>query len=259
MIFDFKKNRIIFVIGLILTLLAAVILLQFDANPENIFIASAIAALIIWVVLRKTTVHEMQQLQIKFMLHCDPKAFKEAYIKLLTKGFSYDKRWTITKHQNAILGSIFSGDQETSKYYLEILESRHSQTLEKQPIYRYSHAVTQALYAVFYEDKDAIFKRLEALKHAFEKLPATAKKTIERNINGFHYWFELVEAHILSDTIDTETFVEKLIELSPFFQISGHYLLKRFNLETHQAKLIPLEHQMFQEYVMSPLFKNTDK
>ncbi len=250
MIFDFKRNRIIFVVGLVMTLLAAVVLLQIDANPENIFIASAIAALIIWVILRKTTVHEMQQLQIKFMLHCNPTAFKEAYVKLLTKGFSYDKRWTITKHQNAILGAIFSGDQTTAKHYLDLLESRHSNTLEKQPIYRYSHAVTQALYAVYYEDESVIFNRLESLKSAFEKLPATAKKTIEKNINGFHYWFELTERYVLNDSTDTDKFVEKLKELSPFFQISGHFFLKRFNVDNYEAELIPPKHHMFQEYDM---------
>ena len=248
MIFDFKKNRLVFMVGLLGTLILSIILLQLNINADTVFIVSAILALLIWFTLRRLTVQEVQQLQVKFMLECNPVVFKDAYIKLINNRFSYDKRWAITKHQNVVLGAIFSGDQATAETVLKTTEARFNTIISKQPVYRYSHAVTHALYAAFYLDRGDFLEKLDQVSVAYEGLPGNAKKTIENNLNGFHYWFKLVSDHLLIESPNPNEFVNKLSELSPFFKISGYYLLQRMHITGYEDKLLPeSEHAMFSQ------------
>jgi|GEM_PF-5672167 len=254
MIFDFKKNRLILLLGMIVGSIVVVVLTLQQSDTQTMVLAIAFMMFFLWFILRRMTIKEIQDLQQLFMIERDAYQFKMAYDHLLRKGTAFDKRWVITKHQNYILGAIFNGDEEDARFVLDELEKHYGQTLHKQPVYHYLDAVIKGLISLYYEETPNIIESINIINERFDALPAQMQKQMESNVNSFHRFFKtLDETVFIPDAVDIEAFNVQTQTMTPFLQAAGIMVLKRKGLNVDNLDFDEKKGKLFRDYTFKPL------
>lgn len=254
MIFDFKKNRITLLLGIIAGSILVVVLTLQESDTQTMVLAVAFMLFLLWFILRRMTIKEIQGLQYTFMVNRDAKSFKMAYDQLLRKGTAFDKRWMITKHQNYILGSIFNGDVDDARMVLDELEKHYGETLHKQPVYHYLDAVIKALISLYYEEENLVIESMNELKARFDSLPDQMQKQMGENINSFHMFFKVLDEHVfIDDEINTEVFETAIDPMTPFLQAAATMVLKRKGVKIDEALFDERKGKLFEDYDLKPL------
>lgn len=238
MFWDYHRARLTLIIGVLFGVLVFILLLLYSDNMWAIISFMPLYLIALRSYVRKVSMKTMHDLEKSLYKDLDVLDYAETYDHLAKNGVRFDERWTVTKHQYALLGNLFLGDQRKAEDHISYLEENHEDFYKDNPLFKYLFDVLKTLYALFYESLRAFKQALKVMDTSFAKLPEEVQKQIKENEDSLHNWIHWNEKNILEAPDKNDENLLKAIKQMPKLNgVGSYYLLKKENPDVNDAAL----------------------
>jgi hypothetical protein len=234
MLFDFKVNRYLFFLGMILLFIATYVLVSiFDADTLTVLIVSLAFIFILNFTMKKVANSMYKYMHQLLYIYADAEGYYEQVKSLYKSGLKNRKLLLAAKKQNMVLASLFAGDIDEASILNKELLNAYKDELEKHSQMRFSQRLIESLIHLFIYNKDLLDEAMKQLEEEIETLNPQTKEYVLTNDYSIYTLIKKTKTYLDQDTIDESTLIEDLKE-KPAFLVSGitYALLKNNKLSS---------------------------
>lgn len=226
MILEFKKSRLILLIGLAIGLIVTGLLFLFT---QQLFVLLLFVFLYPWMLYRyskKAALRSIQDLEKILHRELDAKRYIDKYNQLIDKPKSRDSRWNLKKYHNIMLAALVLNDQPLFNQYLKASNEKFESVYRILPVFNYLKNTLLVMEMAVFENKHST----KVMEESFEKLDKQIQATILKNPYSFHNW-------VLNLTKYNESEIESLPNVLKKLTMNAYENnSKKFKTELHISK-----------------------
>ena len=199
MIFDFKANRYVAVIGV--AALFALIYTLSDTFNLNVYIIFVVALVYVYLMAKYMkyiasigyrTIHQ------KLFVNADAKGYLMS-VKQLYKGIKKRKDFEGVKLQNLIMAHIFAGDFKSARDYHQTFLEAFEDQLDRHESVRFSKGMIEALLELFEYDKDNFVKKYDKITEILDGMRSDTVAHVRENPYSIYYMISQLKTLLIDD------------------------------------------------------------
>ncbi len=228
MLFDFKANRFIAVLGL---LGLAGFLYGFMAgaqvHPLLLLVLTFGYVFILGRVMRSVAINGYRAIHQRLFIYADAKGYLEAVERMHTKTA---RRRDVhgVKLQNLIMAYVFAGDYTQAKTYFDQYQKTYKEAIEHDPKVKFSHGLMDAMIGLFTFDKDRFKSAYERIDDILNQMPPGDVQHVRDNpYSIFHMMTLLYEVLYREENVTIEAAQARMKEDNPFVNAAIFYVLTK--------------------------------
>ncbi len=225
MIFDFKANRYIAILGMLglgATLFGVMSVVN---NPLIILIITFIYVFMLGRLMKHVAILGYRSIHQRLFVYADAKGYLEAIIELYNRT---PRRKDIDgiKLQNLIMAYIFAGDFEHARVYLAQFKDEYPTQLENNQQVQFSYGLLETLISLFDFDKETLIANYEKIDGLLNEMPPQQVAHVRENPYSVFYMITELKKLISEQKKVTASKVESLMKKdNPFLNASILYVV----------------------------------
>ncbi|MFW5865150.1 MAG: hypothetical protein ACOCUE_03710, partial [Candidatus Izemoplasmataceae bacterium] len=226
MLFDFKVNRYIFFIGMVLLFLATYFLVSYyDANTYTVLLVSLAFIFILNFTMKRVANSMYKYMHQLLYIYADAEGYYEQVYSLYKGGAKNRKTLLAAKKQNMVLASLFAGDLKQAGLLNTELLDMFKSDLEKQPQMRFSQRLIEAIMHLFTYNKEMLNESITRLEEEIERLNPSTKEYVLTNDYSIYTVIKIAKSFLEKDEVDSLEVKESLKDKPAFLVSSVVYAL----------------------------------
>ncbi len=230
MLFDFKINRFIAVIGLIgLAGFLYGFMAGGEIHPLLLLVLTFGYVFILGRVMRTVAINGYRAIHQRLFIYADAKGYLEAVGRMYTKTA---RRRDIhgVKLQNIIMAYVFAGDYNQAKTYFDQYEKTYAQAIEHDPKVKFSHGLMDAMIGLFTFDKERFKTAYDRIDEILNQMPPGDVQHVRDNpYSIFHMMTLLYEVLFREDKVTINAAQARMKQDNPFVNSAIFYVLTKYD------------------------------
>ncbi len=218
MVFDFKVNRIIFVVGIILLFALNMFVLRQDGGLFTVIAVSLLFVIVISFIMRRVASQHYRQIHQLLFIDADARAYHDAVAKLAKKAPKKNQAFYAVKLQNLIMAAIFAGDYARAKVLRDEFKEISSEIPATQSSNRFSETLIDTLIPLFEGDQTLFSQNLAEVDKEVANLKPENREYVENNPYSIYYILKSIASVLNEDPLDEEKLKADLSEANEFMK-----------------------------------------
>ncbi len=229
MIFDFKANRIIAILGVFLLLIITLAMSNAETGGIMIVLVTLIYVFILARIMKSVASNGYRAIHQKLFVHADAKGYLED-VERLFKTTKRKKDFEGIKLQNLIMAYVFAGDFDKAREYQQLFLKEFEDQLNRHDSVRFSKGMIETLIVLFDYNEDLFLEAYNRLNEQLNTMQPETIQHVRENPYSIFYMITRLKEMIIDENDVTVDKVKELVnEANEFLKASVLYMVFRNN------------------------------
>ncbi len=225
MLFDFKANRYIAVLGMIG--LAAVLfgVMGITNNPLILIVVTFLYVFLLGRMMKHVAILGYRSIHQKLFVLADARGYLESILELYGRT-NRKKDIDGIKLQNLIMAYIFAGDFDNARLYLQQFQDAYPNEIENNQQVQFSYGLLETLISLFDYNERAFVDHYENIDKLLDEMPPSQVAHVRENPYSVFYMITELKRLLIEDTDVTPEKVKAMMKKdNPFLNASILYVV----------------------------------
>ena len=228
MLFDFRINRILFFIGmLILFALTYYLVIVHEVSSTIILIVALVFVFAMNFTMKRVANNMYRYMHQLLYIYADAEGYFEQVHMLYKRSSRGRKLLQVAKTQNLVMAYLFAGDFEEASTLNQALLEKYQTAIYEQSQMRFSQKLIDTMLVLFNYDPVAFEQAYRILEEEIETLPPDTQEYVKTNDYSIFYMIKQLKQHFEAETILVETLEEMYKDANEFLKTAVIYTLLR--------------------------------
>jgi hypothetical protein len=230
MLLDFKINRIIFFIGMIILFgITYYLVTVHEASTGMILVVALVFVFVMNFTMKRVANNMYRYMHQLLYVYADGEGYLEQVESLYKRSARGRKLLQGAKLQNLVMAYIFAGDLVKANELNDTLQNKFGNAIQQQPQMRFSQKLIDVMLVMFDYEKEAFNEKFENLGKEVDTLQAETQEYVKNNPYSIYYMIDKTKSFIETETITLEELEEALKDENEFLKTSVIYTLSRLD------------------------------